>query len=74
MPRTESSNRRAISTVAAPAFVDWPAQTHNAGVQRANDLEAARHTLVQAKGAAADGEDGGYGTGCRSACLGASVP
>ena len=48
MPRTESSNRRAISLVAVTAFVDWRAQTHNAGVQRANDLEAARHTLVQA--------------------------
>lgn len=47
MPDTKSSSERAPSTVAVTAFVDWRTQTHNAGVQRANDVEAARHTLVQ---------------------------
>lgn len=47
MPSTKSDPWRATSAVAVTAFVDWQAQNRNAGVDRADDTEAARHTLVQ---------------------------
>jgi len=47
MPNTKANTWPASSVVAVTAFVDWQAQNHNAGVSRADDAEAARHTLFQ---------------------------
>ena len=43
---TKSSRVEGAPPVAVTAFVDWRAQTHNAGVPRANNAEAARRTLT----------------------------
>lgn len=47
MLAAKSSQAAGRPPVAVTAFVDWRAQTHNAGVRRANDAEAAQHTLDQ---------------------------
>ena len=44
---TKSNWAAGEAPVAVTAFVDWRAQTHNAGICRANDAEAARRTLHQ---------------------------
>ena len=44
---TKSSRVPREAPIAVTAFVDWRAQTHNAGIPRANDTEAARRTLDQ---------------------------